>query len=197
MPSSAAKLFHAVVVLGASAGCGGSTVNAPETPAQDASARAIDSASTTPPDAGPRSLCDCARPGAFRCRACASGVAPFHGRCPGDDGVDCSCDETIAVAAPGDCAHPEQFVCNTTQAYQAGQDYGVSPDQWYAFADCACDATRPFSMTECTDGGTTLMCAMGYGCPSGPVPPGDFASNAPSDRIRYACACLPPATPIH
>jgi hypothetical protein len=203
MPSEASKLFHTIVVVGASMGCGssstvGSQASAADASPTDASTGATDVVSRA--DAGPQSYCDCTRPGTFRCGGCASGTTPEHGRCPDNDGVDCTCDESVAIAAPSDCAHPEQFVCAILPDVDASlsaddSDYGFGPDSWYAFADCSCDTTRPIMASQCTDERTILTCAVGYGCPSPVDDAGGFGA-APSDTVRYACACLPPPVTI-
>jgi hypothetical protein len=152
-----------------------------------------------PGDAGPQSFCDCTRPGTFRCSACASGTTPVHGRCPADDGVGCACDESVAIAAPGDCAHPEQFVCALSPDLDASlAGYGFRFGYWYAFADCLCDSTRPITASQCTGELLSLTCTTGYGCP--PPTSSDSAfvlvGGDASDSARYACACLPPPVPI-
>jgi hypothetical protein len=49
--------------------------------------------------------------------------------------------------------------------------------------------------SQCTDERTILTCAVGYGCPSPVDDAGGFGA-APSDTVRYACACLPPPVTI-
>jgi hypothetical protein len=163
-----------------------------DAPSRDASMSAIDS-NTSRADAGPMTYCDCARPGTFRCEACASGGETVQGRCPGNDGVRCTCDESVAIAAPSDCAQPEQFVCSLSPDVDAstyGFGFGVNSD-WFSFADCWCDSTRPTLSSQCTNERFVLTCAIGYGCPV------NFAaSDAAAEVARFACACLPPPVVI-
>jgi hypothetical protein len=208
--SGASKLFHTIVVVGASMGCGASsTVPVPGATADasngaasngdasnvDASMGATDS-NTSRADAGPMTYCDCTRPGTFRCEACASGGETVQGRCPGNDGVRCTCDESVAIAAASDCAHPEQFVCSLSPDADASTfafGFGLN-NEWFSFADCWCDSTRPILSSQCTSERAVLTCAIGYGCPV------DVAvvstSDAAAEAVRFACACLPPPVVI-
>src|SRR5580698_6666186 len=106
-PAPASRLFHTIVVMGASFGCGsseppgatgalGRDAARPPTGSMDASddPDASDAVSDTDaPVTGPESVCECARPGEFRCHACASGDAPIEGRCQKNDGMECICDK--------------------------------------------------------------------------------------------------------
>jgi hypothetical protein len=211
-PGGASRLLHAIVVVGASLGCGGTNAGGAPDAAGDASAGddrpddatgsltvAPDPTEGAAPDASgpPHTLCDCARPGTYRCRACESGKAPIHGRCQDSAGIGCLCDESVAVGAPSDCPHPEQYVCAYSPDLDASTSgYGFYLNDiymWYAFADCWCDSTRPVMASDCTCETCSLACATTDDvCPSGTV----GADGAMSARVRYACACLPPPTPI-
>jgi hypothetical protein len=198
-PSAASRLFHTIAVVGASLGCGGAEGVANPSVA-DASAEAGGDA--VEQTAAPMQLCDCPRPGEFRCKACVSGTPPIEGRCPDSDGRDCTCDSTVAIAAPTDCAHPEQFVCAsspdggvTTTAENAAFQAG----SWFAFADCTCDTTRPIMASQCTCEQCTLHCASWSSC--APVDAGaDAGPSFGPIRTSYpwACACenLPPPVTI-
>jgi hypothetical protein len=210
MASRASLLFHTIVVVGASVGCGGLAVK--ETAAGDAgdprSARDAEDAgggSRDARDAGdaadpsesaaramaPVTPCDCARPGTFRCSACASGAPPIEGRCPADDGVACYCDESIRIGAPSDCPYPEQFACRIEPGLDASTAPGVlySPD-WFAFADCFCDKARPILASQCT----CQRCMLG--CLHGACPPGSAGGSSLSAAVDFACACVPTPVPI-
>src|ERR1700722_10915750 len=162
MPRAAAsRLFHTIVVVGASLGCG-SSEQAPATgaPGADAAGPPIgaldasgvpDAASDTSAPVVPSSICDCARPGEFRCHACAGGDAPIQGRCQKDDGTECFCDTSVPIAAPTDCAHPEQFVCSSGPGLDAAATpFSLTVNDWFAFVDCHCDATGPLMASQCT-----------------------------------------------
>jgi hypothetical protein len=131
-------------------------------------------------------ICDCDRPGEFRCHACVSGP-PVLGRCPNDDGVDCFCNTSIAKAAPSDCASPAQFVC--APAPVANTTGFVSYD-WFDYAECSCDDTRPTSRSDCT--GATPWYSCQGGPPSCPV---NYPAYLSSD-FSFDCACLPPVPAI-
>jgi len=181
MPRStaASRLFHTIVVVGASLGCGGSD----KTDLLEAGAgKPSTDATTEGGDAGfPGSICDCARPGEFRCPACASGDAPVQGRCPQGDGVGCVCDKSVWIAAPTDCAHPEQFVCAASPELDAAI-LGFASGDWFAFADCSCDTTRPITARQCDCEQCSLQCMTFAGCPS-PVSGTDAAA------LRWSCVC--------
>jgi hypothetical protein len=198
-PAGAARLFHTIVV-GASLGCGGGEVR-PQ-PVADAStpasfggddanvAMGARDVTTVRADGAPTNVCDCARPGTFRCRACASGKSPIRGRCIDNDGVGCECDPSVLIAAPGDCPHPEQFVCNASpDSASRILGTGFSSDDWYAFADCSCDPTLPLLPSDCDCERCDFTCTDYDTC---------SASTAGVDagRVRYACTCLPPLPPI-
>jgi hypothetical protein len=199
MPTGASRLFHTIVVMGAAAGCGSggrivpSPLDASGDPA-DAGAEGAAAADADAAASGPKAICDCVRPGAFRCTGCASGATPIKGRCPASDGTGCTCDESVAIAAPTDCAHPEQFVCAYTAdsgATPSGQGFIGSPYDWYAFADCICDEARPITASQCTCAQCSLRCSTPWTC--GPGTPG---SDSAPEGARYACACLPPIPTI-
>src|SRR5579863_8392915 len=96
------RLFHTIVVIGASVGCGGGRLATEGVDASDGSqgpadadaALAEDHAAPATPEASVTRICDCQRPGTFRCSACASGRAPIEGRCPDNDGLRCFCDDS-------------------------------------------------------------------------------------------------------
>jgi hypothetical protein len=182
------SLFHTIVVVGASLGCGGQVSGGPPSGLEDASAggddaRGRDLDAAAPGDAGlggPTSFCDCTRPGTFRCASCGSGDPPVRGRCPQDDGIGCTCDATIAVASPSDCPRPEQFTCADPPTSLLGTAYFG----WYAFADCRCDPNAPVAMSDCADASRPILsCTTGDNCP--PMSPGLLAN------VRYACQCIP------
>jgi hypothetical protein len=203
MPRAAAsRLFHTIVVVGASLGCGSSEQPAaPAAPGPDASEPPTGSldasgSSDVAGDAGalvasPVSICDCPRPGEFRCHACASGDAPIQGRCQRVDGTECFCDKSVPIAAPTDCAHPEQFVCSLGPGLDAAAPPSAQTvDDWFAFVDCRCDATGPLMASQCTCEQCTFQCATSTGCDS----PGLDADAS----LRWSCACMgvPPPVPI-
>ena len=184
--------------MGASVGCGSGRV-APE-PA-DASRDAAGPPDATESDAhpsdgaaAPQSVCDCARPGTFRCTACASGQTPVDGRCPDKDGTGCTCDESVAIATPTDCQHPEQFVCVVypdSDAMTAGSGFSSFVNDWYAFVHCSCDPTRPLTPSDCACAQCSFGCATPWSCGDPPSP-----ADASYAGVAYACACLPPVTLI-
>jgi hypothetical protein len=207
MGSAASRLFHTVVVLGASAGCGGIEAGRPA----GHSGAATDAAAAPTPEAGvlspphidatapPTSPCDCARVGSFRCARCASGAAPVDGRCAANDGVDCICDATVAVADPSDCPSPAQFTCRLAAGSDASvEGYGPFVSDWFAYADCYCDPTRPVLASQCSCPYCDLQCATGSGCALGTVAEATFGGtlDGSSDAVRYACGCLPPVPQI-
>jgi hypothetical protein len=199
------QLFHTVVVIGASLGCGsgaalhtaggaggaGGAAGNGGAPA-DAGLTPFDCAATEeftcPPDGGacscnanaPRSICDCARPGEFKCTGCIVG-SPVSGRCPNDDGVGCYCDKTVAIAAPTDCAHTEQFTCT------------FFPD-YLSFTNCMCDPSAPYLDSMCTCAKCTLACQTAYSCPC--PPNAGLCGFMQHESPRFACACQPPPVPI-
>jgi hypothetical protein len=196
MPPSPSRLFHTVVVVGASLGCG-ETVALPADPidggaAREASNPAPDAAPAAKPDgsSGPTSYCDCARPGTFRCEGCASGVGPIDGRCPNEDGVECSCDESIQIATPSDCAVPAQFTCQEAPNVDAGvADLHIFPLDWFEFAECTCNTAAPLNVSDCADAGPHFWsCVTGDNCPAG--------SKGAITNIQYACDCVPPPITI-
>src|SRR5579863_3603086 len=103
----AGRLFHTIVALGAAAGCGPAG-DFPQITAEDAAvpdtsvpigpSECAETAQFHCDATGgcacnleaPTSICDCDRPGEFRCHDCVSGP-PVLGRCPNGDGVDCFC----------------------------------------------------------------------------------------------------------
>jgi hypothetical protein len=203
----AGSLFHTIVVVGASVGCGSTSSTAEfsaEGPSKaDSGSEAGSSTGPTNPrdcllpsqfhcddtDRGtcscnadaPNGPCDCPRPGEFRCRECLSGPSVL-GVCPNDDGVDCFCNASIAVASPTDCPHPEQFTCSPPP-----QLIGLDGPN-IEYAECACDPTRPLSASDCTDN-DQFACLGNISCPVGS--PAAEAINEPFD-----CRCLPPVVPI-
>jgi hypothetical protein len=115
--------------------------------------------------------------------------------------VDCYCDNTVAVADPGDCAHPEQFTCFTapdTDASVTTFSPLAFPNNWYAFADCFCDTSRPFLASQCDCERCGFECVIGSGCLQGTVAYGTFgaSTDAGPGAAQYACACLPPPVMI-
>ena len=199
-PAGAARLFHTIVVVGASLGCGGGGEVRAQPDASTPASFGSDDANgqtgardvtTTRADGAPTSICDCARPGTFRCRACASGKSPIRGRCLDKDGVGCECDPSVAIAAPGDCPHPEQFVCNVSADYTPSTNLGngVSSADWYAFADCACDPTLPLLPSDCDCERCAFTCAEYDPCSTS-------TAGVDADRVRYACTCMPPVPSI-
>ncbi len=206
----ASRLFHTIVVVGASIGCGGSdatSVVASGGPAPLDAARSLsprDCASTAqyacdPSGAcacnvqAPQSPCDCARPGEFRCEGCVSGP-PMLGRCPYGDGTGCFCNTSIAVAAPTDCEQPQQFTCRTSPAIGNVYDAGLASVSlgaslvWYDFADCSCDPTRPLGPADCP-ANTVFVCSSVADCSAS-------SAAAPFDGVRFDCSCVPEAVPI-
>lgn len=192
MGTGPSRLFHTIVVVGASIGCGGGLAAEPadasdESPGPaDADAGAVEEDANAPsiPEAGVKSICDCERPGTFRCAACASGSPPYEGRCRANDGVRCFCDDSIPIAAPTDCEHPEQFVCQYLPESDAAiEGFGFGVNDWFAFANCACDPTRPLSASQCTCAQCDFRCADPWDC----AYDGVGAPKGPD----YACACLP------
>jgi hypothetical protein len=195
-PAAASRLFHTIVVMGASFGCGspeptratgpsGPDAAQPPTGSMDASDNAVD---TGVPVTRPKSVCDCARPGEFRCHACASGDAPIQGRCMKGDGTECVCDTSVPIAAPTDCAHPEQFACAASPELDAAaMGFALTAGDWFAFANCTCDTSRLLMASQCTCEQCTFQCATMTGC-SSPV------SDADASLLRWSCACevLPP-----
>jgi hypothetical protein len=202
MGARASRLFHSIVVVGASLGCGGgSHVStgfagaAPGAPAEgepDAGRSPAQPVVAPAGDGGPAGVCDCARPGTFRCSHCSSDVGPIDGRCPNGDGVDCVCDPTVKIAAPRDCAHPEQFTCALAPGVDAaiGPTNGFGATDWYAFADCACNASVPLDAGQCADAGEVLRCESFDPCAPGTAGRDAFAG------VEYACACVPAVVPI-
>jgi hypothetical protein len=206
MATGASRLFHSIVVMGASIGCGsGRVAPAPVDAARDAADASLGSfgddgdakagdADAIGDGASPRSMCDCARPGTFRCQACASGSAPVEGRCRYSDGTGCTCDESVRIATPTDCEHPEQFVCADYPGADATTGgYGVPPNiqSWFGFVDCYCDSTRPILASQCTCPQCSLICAGPWTCDTR-----SSVTDAAPDGVRYACECLPPLPTI-
>jgi hypothetical protein len=186
MPRPASRLFHTIVVVGASLGCSGSSkTGLPEPDAGKLSTGASDAAV----DAGfPAGICDCTRPGEFRCQACASGDTPVQGRCPQGDGTRCVCDTSVPIATPTDCEHPEQFVCAGAPEVAATTPGFASVD-WFAFADCSCDTSRPFMASQCTCEQCSLRCDGFTGCPS-------LVSATDASVLRWSCVCESLPTPV-
>ncbi len=194
-------MFHTIAVVGASLGCG-SPEHATGTSSSDAGS-APDDRAISDAAVAPSGICDCPRPGEFRCDACASGQTPIEGRCPADDGADCRCDSTVAIAAPTDCAHSEQFVCAESPdagAPTSAAEY-AGASSWFAFADCTCDTTRPVMASQCTCEQCALRCAPWSSC--APVDAGQDAASGPtfgpvSPTYQWGCACenLPPPVTI-
>jgi hypothetical protein len=196
MGTGPSRLFHAIVVIGASIGCGGGRLAAEGVDASDGSpgpadadaALEEDHAAPAVPEASVTRICDCQRPGTFRCSACASGSAPIEGRCPDNDGVRCFCDDSIKIAAPTDCEHPEQFACQYLPDSDAAiEGFGFGVNDWFAFANCTCDPTRPLSASQCTCD-CRLQCAEAWDC----TYDGIGQPKGPS----YACECLPATVTI-
>jgi hypothetical protein len=203
----AGRLFHTIVMVGVSTGCGSASgtefsrvveadAGSPQTGSTTAPRSPRDCAQTAqfhcvaPGDcscdlSAPTSLCDCDRPGEFRCRACVSGPTVL-GRCPNDDGVDCFCNKSIAQAATSDCASPAQLVCAPAPATYAT---GFLSSDWFQLAECSCDDTRPTSSSECS-GQTHWYC---QGRP--PDCPVNYPAYLSSDAA-FDCACLPPVPVI-
>jgi hypothetical protein len=201
------QLFHTVVVIGASLGCGSAAAvhtaggaggadgnggapadagpRGPKTPFDCAATEDF----TCPSDGGactcnanaPLSICDCARPGEFKCTGCIVG-SPISGRCPNNDGVGCYCDTTVAIAAPTDCAHTEQFTCTWLPDY-------------LTFTNCTCDTTAPYLDSMCTCTNCSLACQTAYSCPC--PPNAGLCGFMQHESPRFACACQPPPVPIH
>jgi hypothetical protein len=188
-PAGAARLFHTIVVVGASLGCGGGGDVRPPADASTPTSFGGD-VTTARADGAPTNVCDCARPGTFRCRACASGKSPIRGRCLDNDGVGCECDVSVPIAAPGDCPHPEQFVCNASPDYASAiLGAGFPSDDWYAFADCSCDPTLPVLPSDCDCERCSFTCADYEPCSAS-------TAGMDADRVRYACTCIPPVPSI-
>jgi hypothetical protein len=179
--AGASRLFHTIVVIGTSMGCGTTDT-------------AVDGGVAARPalgsdDAEVKSICDCARPGTFRCKACASGQMPMLGRCQNNDGEDCTCDESIAIATPTDCAHPEQFECTSGPTSTGPTSaLGFSSTDWFAFANCTCNPALPFMASQCDAERFVFECAQPWSC--------TLTGDAASQTVAYACACLPFLTPI-
>jgi hypothetical protein len=195
------KLFHAIVVVGASLGCGGVTSSSksgeeggaghPAGPldasgaadgGESAEADACSDANGCGPPA-PQTMCDCARPGEFRCASCPiGGDPPVDGRClsgfGSGAGAGCVCDTSVPVAAPTDCPHPQQFTCTSYSGPTA-------------YSSCSCDPSAPLSQSDCASG-TTFQCQA-----TGPIcPPADAGFTAGGESQRFACYCGPPPVPI-
>jgi hypothetical protein len=204
MPARPSLLFHTIVVVGASVGCGelaptgagDASTGPPHGDKRDSGPRNTgrsdggpDGPGRSDAHAGPHGVCDCVRPGMFRCHACASGTGPIDGRCPYEDGVGCFCDDSIKIAAPSDCTHPEQFVCEPgPEAQTHPSDAGLWFTDWFYFAKCRCDGTRPFTGSQCTCPDCGFQCTPEMACPTG-------TPGWTSKEVEYACACLP-AFPI-
>jgi hypothetical protein len=204
----ASQLFHTIVVVGTAMGCGSTQEDTgrsdagalPSPEAASFGATDCPSPAQYQCDAGspeacgcnlqaPLGVCDCVRPGEFRCRDCLSGP-PILGRCPLGDGVSCFCNTSIEIAAPTDCAHPEQFACSPAPAVPAPVDASLSfnPGDWFDYAKCACDTTRPLVTTDCS------CTSCGLSCQTGTCPPG--TAGAPLSGVRFDCACVPLVVPI-
>jgi len=211
MVARASQLFHTIVVIGTAMGCGTTMEPAPLSDgAGPPSPNATDAGRFGPTDCAspaqyecdaggpegctcnlraPLGVCDCARPGEFRCRDCLSGPAVL-GRCPLGDGVACFCNTNIDIAAPTDCAHPEQFTCSPPPAVAVPDDAGIafSAGDWFDYAECSCDTTRPITTTDCT-------CARcSFSCATDACPPG--SAGAPLSSVRFDCACVSAPVPI-
>jgi hypothetical protein len=203
--SRASQLFHTVVVVGAAMGCGTSRTmtesvggGAPEAgeaglvPA-DCSSPAqyqCDSSGHCRCDpSAPLGVCDCARPGEFRCRGCAT-ASPFLGRCPNDDGISCFCNTSIAVASPTDCASPEQFSCTPAPLEVDDAGLGFSSGDWFDYGECACNTALPVTAADCAS--SCAMCS--FQCTTGDCPPGTAAAALSS--MRFDCRCVPAPVPI-
>jgi len=172
-------LFHTIVVVGASLGCGGR----PPTrgfPVVDAGS------STDWGDAAsrPAGVCDCEWPGDFRCEHCRSGIGPILGRCPEGDGVGCTCLHSIEFATPRDCEHPEQFVCAGPPSIGADAGLFWTVSGWFDFAECSCDPTRPIQASDCD-----ARLGEVFRCEQNPCP---FTPGYGNDVVQYACACVIP-----
>ena len=115
--------------------------------------------------------------------------------CPQGDGVDCFCNESIAVAAPADCPHPQDFYCvdpstllttlPTNDSPPDGQFVALTNMQ---FAECLCDSDRPLSQADCAPP-RHFDCSRDPSCDVGSA--GAQATSGPFD-----CDCLPPPVPI-
>ena len=196
MEASASRLFHTIVIVGASMGCAsnpsGSAPSDSGSPpdAGDASMGSplhpivVEPCLALDAGAGPCNVCDCARPGMFRCSTCSSGSTPVDGRCPNGDGLGCHCDPSIVIASPLDCPDPAQFVCDPAPPTNAD----LETAGWYAFARCSCDPMRPTMPSQCADERTRFGCSTLW-CPAD-------AAGGPLGHVGYACACLPPPVPI-
>jgi hypothetical protein len=191
-----AKLFHAIVVVGASLGCGGVSASSKSGDEGGAGRPAGPLDASEPPEGGesaagdacsdssacgPQGMCDCARPGEFRCTSCPIGDPPVDGRCLSGDGTGagagCVCDTTVPVAAPTDCAYPQQFTCTSY----------LGPT---AYSSCSCNPSAPLSQSDCEAGadfqclGTTPICR-----------PAD-AGLLGGESQQFACYCGPPPVVI-
>jgi hypothetical protein len=212
MSVHASQLFHTIVVVGTAMGCGTTPDEAslPEAgssplPEGGDSGRTGPAACASPaqyqcdsgsPDActcnleAPQGVCDCARPGEFRCHDCLSGPAVL-GRCPLNDGVGCFCNTSIDIAAPTDCTHPEQFACSPPSAVSLPDDDAgllLSAPDWFDYAECSCDTTRPTATTDCS-------CARcSFSCSTDACPPG--SAGAALSGVRFDCACVSTPVPI-
>ncbi len=193
------RLFHTVVVIGASMGCGlevsplvdagpgdagpgdaGAVV--PDTGVFIAPVFAVD-AGADANEGGPRSVCDCPEPGQFVCASCAGGDAPVLGHCPHEDGVGCWCDSTRTLTGPDQCAEPAFYTCALEP--DAGAP-AVGYYAWFQYADCWCDPTRPTTQDDCNslDAGLQLQCQV------------NDCINSSLTPVYFDCACLPPIPTI-
>jgi hypothetical protein len=174
------RLFHTVVVIGASMGCG-LEVN----PAADAgpgatgpTVRDAGAFADANVDAGlPQSVCDCPEPGQFVCPSCLGGDTPVEGHCPFEDGVDCQCEPTSGVAGPDQCADPSYYTC----APEPDAGAVVGDPGWFQYAECWCDPTRPTTQAACDslDAGLQRQCTQ-VGC---------FSALG---QLDFDCRCRPP-----
>ena len=169
------QLFHTVVVVGTAMGCGGMTAGGASHPVggggrrkrrPPVSGRRRRRAARPPPTArrrrnssgdagGPKRLHLQPPSSARRVRLRASrrvslpglppAGSPIDGLCPFDDGVGCFCDTSIAIAAPTDCAHPEQFARSPPPGAPLSADAGlaIASAHWFDYGDCTCDTTLP------------------------------------------------------
>jgi hypothetical protein len=211
--AQAGRLFHTIVVVGASVGCGSSSESngfASAVPVyMDASTDTTAAFPASPSDCpqpaqfhcygtgpnqcecnadAPNDICGCPRPGEFRCRDCLS-TPPILGRCPNNDGVDCFCNADIAIAGPQDCPHPQQFTCASAPIVSTSQGTFASYG-WFDSAECSCDSSKPLSVADCGDSGLTY-----FNCP----PTGSCAAGTPgaeTANIMADCACVPRPIPI-
>jgi hypothetical protein len=210
MAARASQLFHTIVVVGTAMGCGnapqevpvpdGSTLPAPDGHDPDPLAPAdCPALGQYECDGGadactcnlqaPLGVCDCARPGEFRCRDCLSGP-PVLGRCPLGDGVTCFCNTSIDIAAPTDCAYPEQFTCAPAPLVvePADASVGLAGVGWFDFGECSCDTTRPIVATDCTCSRCSFACSTDA-CPSG-------TAGAALSGVPFDCNCVSSPVPI-